>query len=83
MYFVVVIMALAIVGVMWFFYANGIQSVQENVNSQLASNNFATAGNWNSFNLANAFVNNIWFFFLVFLILGLAYYGYNEAQRRS
>lgn len=83
MYFVVVIMALIIVGIMWFFYANGVQAVQEAFNPDLASDHFATAGNWNSFNLANAFMNNIWMFFLVFLVIGLAYYGYVEAQRRT
>ena len=82
MYFVVVIMALIIVGAMWFFYANGIQAIQEAFNPMLASTNFATNNNWNTFNLANTFMNNLWMFFLVFLVLGLAYYGYIEAQRR-
>ena len=81
-YLVVALMALAIVGAFWFFFGNGIQAVEESVNPQLASDNFATEGNWNAFNLANNFVNNIWMFFLVFLLLGLGYYGYNEAQRR-
>ena len=83
MYFVVAIMALLIVGAMWFFYANGIQAIQEAFNPDLASTNFATANNWNVFNLANDFMNNLWMFFLVFLVLGLAYYGYIEAQRRT
>jgi hypothetical protein len=48
----------------------------------LASTNFATSNNWNTFNLANTFMNNLWMFFLVFLVLGLTYYGYVEAQRR-
>jgi Na+/H+ antiporter NhaC len=76
-------MALIIVGIVWFFFASAIQSTQEAVNPQLASTNFNTAGNWATFNLANEFMNNIWTYFLVFLILGLAYYGYNEAQRRT
>jgi len=83
MYFVVVIMCLAIVGLMWFFFANAIQAIQEAVNPQLASNLFASEGNWDTFDLANTFVNNLWVFFLVFLVLGLAYYGYVEAQRRT
>jgi hypothetical protein len=70
MYFVVVIMALIIVGAMWFFYANGIQAIQEAFNPMLASTNFASEGNWSTFNLANAFMNNLWMFFLVFLVLG-------------
>ena len=82
MYFVVVIMALLIVGLMWFFYAVGIQTIQEAFNPQLASDRFATDSNWNTFNLANNFMNNIWTFFLVFLVCGLTYYGYVEAQRR-
>jgi hypothetical protein len=82
MYFVVVIMALIIVGAMWFFYANGVQAIQEAFNPMLASTNFATSNNWNTFNLANTFMNNLWMFFLVFLVLGLTYYGYVEAQRR-
>ena len=76
-------MALVIVGAMWFFSANAIQGVQEAFNPDLASDRFATVGNWNTFNLANTFMNNLWMFFLVFLVLGLAYYGYNEAQRRT
>ena len=83
MYFVVVIMAIIIIGAMWFFYANGIQAIQEAFNPMLASTNFATANNWSTFNLANTFMNNLWMFFLVFLVLGLAYYGYIEAQRRT
>lgn len=83
MYFVVVIMALVIVGAMWFFFANGVQAIQEAFNPSLASDRFATTANWNTFNLANTFMNNLWIFFLVFLVLGLAYYGYNEAQRRT
>lgn len=75
-------MALVIVAAMWFLYANAVQSVEEAFNPMLASDNFATQGNWNTFNLANGFVNNLWMFFLVFLVLGLGYYGYNEAQRR-
>jgi hypothetical protein len=74
-YFVVVIMAIAIVGFMWFFFAVGIQAIQTAFNPMLASTNFA-------FNLANTFMNNLWMFFLVFLVLGLAYYGFVEAQRR-
>ncbi|MGD0071409.1 MAG: hypothetical protein ABSB71_08035 [Candidatus Bathyarchaeia archaeon] len=76
-------MALVIVGAMWFFYATAVQAVQESFNNQLSSDKFATAGNWNSFNLANDFINNLWKFLLAFLVLGLAYYGYNEAQRRT
>ena len=83
MYFVVVIMALIIVGATWFFFANGIQAIEQAFNPQLASTNFASTGNWNTFNLANDFVNNIWVFFLAFLVLGLMYYGYIESQRRS
>jgi hypothetical protein len=83
MYFVVAIMALFIVGAMWFFYANGIQAIQEAFNQDLASTNFASTSNWNTFNLANTFMNYIWMFFLVFLVLGLGYYGYIEAQRRQ
>jgi len=75
-------MALIIVGIMWFFLAGGIQAIQTAFNPELASDHFATEGNWNSFNLANIFINNLWMFFLVFLVLGLMYYGYNEAQRR-
>ena len=76
-------MALIIVGATWFFFATAVQSVQETFNPDLASNRFATESNWNVFNLANTFVNNIWVYFLVFLVLGLAYYGYNESQRRT
>jgi len=83
MYFVVVIMALIIVGAMWFFFATAVQSVQESVNPELSSDKFASQGNWNSFNLANSFMNNIWTYVLAFLVLGLAYYGYNESQRRT
>lgn len=75
-------MALVIVGAMWFFFTTGIQKVQEAFNPMLASDQFATDGNWESFDLANTFVNNLWVLFLVFLVLGLGYYGYNEAQRR-
>jgi hypothetical protein len=81
-YFVVVIMAIAIVGFMWFFFAVGIQAIQTAFNPMLASTNFASTNNWNTFNLANTFMNNLWMFFLVFLVLGLAYYGFVEAQRR-
>ena len=76
-------MALIIIGVMWFFYADAIQSVQTAFNEQLSSDRFATPGNWNSFNLANNFVIALITFFLVFLVIGLGYYGYIEAQRRS
>ena len=82
MYFIVVIMALLIVGLMWFFLAGGVQAIQEAFNPELSSDNFATQGNWGSFNLANDFINNLWIFFLAFLVLGLGYYGYIEAQRR-
>jgi hypothetical protein len=83
MYFVVVIMALVIVGLTWFFFADGVQAIQTAFNPEFASDHFATANNWNIFNLANDFMNNIWIFFLVFLIIGLGYYGYIEAQRRT
>ena len=83
MYFVVVIMVLIIAGVMWFFYANAIQQVETAVNPNLGSDKFASPNNWNSFNLANTFINNLWAFLLVFVLLGLAYYGYIEAQRRQ
>jgi hypothetical protein len=75
-------MTVVIVGAMWFFFANGVQAIQEAFNPEFASTNFATTNNWNSFNLANDFMNNLWVFFLAFVILGLGYYGYNEAQRR-
>jgi ABC-type phosphate transport system permease subunit len=81
-YFVVVIMAIVIVGVMWFFFANGIQAIQNAFNPMLSSEKFATSGNFDTFNLANTFVNAIIGFFLVFMVLGLAYYGYVESQRR-
>lgn len=82
MYFVVVIMALIIVGAMWFFLAVGIQAVEEAFNPLFDSSNFASEANYNSFDLATVFVNYIILFFLVFLVLGLIYYGYNESQRR-
>ena len=83
MYFVVVIMVIVIVGAMWFFFANGIQAIQEAFNPSLASDRFATTNNWTTFNLANTFMNNIWMFIPVFIFLGLAYYGYVESQRRT
>lgn len=83
MYFVVVVMALFAVGAYWFFFANGVQSIEESINPTITSDKVATTGNWDSWVLANTFVNNIWLFFLVFLVIGLAYYGYNEAQRRG
>ena len=76
-------MILVICGVLWFFFASAIQSVQTSVNTQLGSGNWASENNWESFNLANTFVNNLWIFFLVFVVLGCAYYGYVEAQRRG
>ena len=82
MYFVVVIALLLIGGLCWFIFASAIQSLQESFNEGFASTNFITPGNWNTFDLANTFVNNLWIFFLVFLCLGLGYYGYVEAQRR-
>ena len=82
MYFVVVIAALLIVGLCWFIFASAIQGVQESLNEGFASTNFITPGNWNVFDLANTFINNLWIFLLVFLCLGLGYYGYVEAQRR-
>lgn len=82
MYFVVVVAALLIVGLCWFIFSSAIQGVQESLNEGFASTNFITEGNWNVFDLANTFINNIWVFFLVFLCLGLGYYGYIEAQRR-
>ena len=82
MYFVVLVMCVLVVGIMWFFFANAIQTVQESVNPLLGNSSFASQANYNTFNLANTFMNNLWLFFLVFLVLGLAYYGYVEAQRR-
>lgn len=74
-------MALVVVGLTWFILAYGVQGIQEAFNIQLASDNWASPENWESFNLANNFVNNLWIYFLVFLVLGLSYYGYVEAQR--
>lgn len=82
MYIAVVILVLTIGGVAWFFLANGLQQTQEGVNTDLGSDKWASEANWNSFNLANTLVNNIWMFFLVFAVIGLAYYGYVEAQRQ-
>jgi flagellar biosynthesis protein FlhB len=79
---VVVVVVLAIVASMWFIFGNAVQGVQNAFNENLASDRFATENNWNVFNLANNFVINMWQYFLVFVVLGLAYYGYNEAQRR-
>lgn len=75
-------MALVIVGAMWFFFSNTIQSIQETFADQTASDMWATTSNWNSYNLATTLMNNLWKFFLVFLVAGLLYYGYIEAQRR-
>jgi hypothetical protein len=75
-------MALVIVGAMWFFFSNVVQSIQETFLDSTASDMWATSGNWNSWSLAATLVNNIWKFFLVFLVIGLIYYGYIEAQRR-
>ena len=83
MYFVVVVMVIVIAGLMWFFYASAIQATQEGIRENVASDKFASANNWNIFNLANTFMNNIWTFLLVFVVIGLGYYGYVEAQRRT
>ena len=82
MYLAVVILVLVIGGVLWFFLANGIQSTQESMQEGLGSDKWASEANWNSFNLSNTLMNNIWMFFLVFAAIGLAYYGYVEAQRQ-
>jgi H+/Cl- antiporter ClcA len=81
-YFVTAIMALIIVGVMWFFFANGIQKIQEAFNPMFDSTLFASESNFNTFDLANNFVNILIMGFLVFMVLGLIYYGYVESQRR-
>jgi hypothetical protein len=55
--------------------------VQTGLNAQLASDMWLTAAHWDSFDLANIFVNNLWMFMIVFVALGVLYYGYVQAQR--
>lgn len=81
--YVAIIAVLILGGVVYYLAMYAVQTTQEGVNSMLGSDKFATEENWNSFNLANTFINNLWLFFLVVMILGMAYYGYTEAQRRG
>lgn len=78
-----VIAVLILGGVVWYLSMYALQSTQEGVNDMLGSDRFATEANWNSFNLANTFMNNLWLLFPAILILGLGYYLYTEAQRRG
>lgn len=75
-------MALIIVGALWFFFSNVVQNIQETFLDYTASDMWVTQGNWNSWSLSTTLMNNLWVFFLVFLVAGLTYYGYIESQRR-
>ena len=82
-YYVEALVILVAVAVLVFLFSSAIQGVQINLNGQLASNNWLTEANWESFNLANTFVNNIWLFFVVFVVFGVLYYGYVTAQKQG
>lgn len=79
--YIVIIIALFAVGVFSFLLANGVGVLQDAVNPQLEAENWVTTGHFDAFSLAATFVTNLWVFFVVFLVVGLLYWGYIESQR--
>jgi hypothetical protein len=78
--FIITILAVAFV---WYMLARAVSAMQSGVVNQTSSEMWISDDNWNAYYLANAFMNNLWQFFLVFLVLGLLYYGYIFSQRRG
>ncbi len=80
--YVVLILTLVVGAFLWYFMAVVVQSIQEATGSYYVEGNFPTAANFNTFSLANTFMNYFWTLFLVALVLGLAYYGWVYSQRK-
>jgi hypothetical protein len=72
-----------VVAILVFIFATAIQYVQVGLNTQLASTNWFNDAIWQSFKLANEFVNNFWIYLLVFAVFGVLYYGYVTAQKQG
>ena len=81
--YAVIILTLFAAGILSFFLATGIQQIQEAINPQLSEDKWASEDHYDTFALAATFVNYIWVYIVVFVVLGLAYYGWTEAQRRQ
>lgn len=81
--YIVLIMALVACGFVWYVIACAVQAVQVGVGSTISSDKWVSNSTYQTFDLANTFVNNFWTYFLVLLVLGLLYYGYIFSQRKG
>lgn len=82
-YYVEAFVILVVAGVLVFIFSSAIQAIQTSNITQLASDKWLTPEHWESFDLANTFVNNIWLYFLVFVVIGVLYAGYVVAQKQG
>lgn len=80
--YVIIILTLIVGGALWFFVSLVVEKIQIATGPYFVEGSFPTAANFNAFSLANTFMNYFWTFFLVILVLGLAYYGWVYSQRK-
>ena len=81
--YIVLIATLFSVAFFGFLLSSGVQQFQEQINPELNESKWVSSSHFDAFVLAATFVNNLWILFPVILILGLAYWAYTEAQRRT
>ena len=81
-YLVFILGLMAVLGFM-FLMSTAIQRIQTTFNPQLTNSSWIDAAHFNVFVLAAGLVTNIWFYFAVFIIFGLAYWGWVYTQRHG
>lgn len=82
--YVVIIATIFAVGFFAFLFATILEQVQTAINPQLINvSRWASSDHAYTFEAAAWFVNNLWVALIAFVIFGLGYWGYTEAQRRK
>lgn len=80
--FAVVIVTLFVMAFIWFIMYAVVMPTRAAILTNMAQYDTANS-TYSSFELADAFVNNLWAFFLVILVFGVLYWVYIYSQRKG
>jgi uncharacterized membrane protein len=81
--YIVLGLALVAGAVFYFVAANIVGTTQETLNPKLGNDTWIDSAHYDAFALAAQTVTNIWNYFIVFLVIGLIYFGYIMSQREG
>jgi len=80
--YAVVLVTLFVMAFLWLVLYAVVVPLQAGINSIMAQYDVANSS-YQSYELANTFMTNLWAYLLVLVVLGLAYWIYIYSQRRE